>query len=152
MKVKLSSVVENIEANVFEYMVFLDKQTYEFVLITEHALRSAEDGEVYNHLPEWQQEERKQAEMIVDDLEEERFVRLPEERDLDDYSIMEDFSFSIGDEKLLRAIRGRGAFRRFREQVENTGLLEDWYKYRDSKHIEFARQWCQEEGIPFYEE
>jgi hypothetical protein len=158
VKVKLSSVVENIEVHdsEFESQIFFDKQTYNFVYITEEALRKAEDGEAYDHLPDWEQEEWKQAEIVVDDKEEKRFVLLPEKRDLDDYSIMEDFSFSIKDkkvkEKLLRAIRGRGAFRRFRVQVEDSGLLEDWYKYRDFKHLEFAKEWCEEEGISFYED
>ncbi|SFJ76259.1 Uncharacterised protein family (UPF0158) [Halobacillus dabanensis] len=155
MKVKLSTVAENIDMHESDYQMFFDKQSYKIVLLTEGALERAEDGEPYDHLPEWRQEERKQAEIIVDDCEG-RFVVLPEKRDLEDYSIMEDFTFSIKDEKvkgkLLHAIRGRGAFRRFRSQVENSGLLEDWYRYRDSKHMEVAREWCEEEGIQFYEE
>lgn len=54
-------------------------------------------------------------------------------------------------EILDRAIRGRGAFRRFEDKVYDLGLEQKWYQYRDKAHEKIARQWCEENGIDIEE-
>ena len=41
------------------------------------------------------------------------------------------------------AIRGRGAFRRFRN------LAEQWYDYKEKEQKQLAIEWCEENGFNY---
>jgi hypothetical protein len=45
--------------------------------------------------------------------------------------------------RLARAIQGKGAFRRFKDQLheEHPGLLPAWYAFRDARATRRAVQW-----------
>ena len=63
------------------------------------------------------------------------------------YQDMEDFADQISDERagrrLLRAIQGRGAFRRFKDELhdEYPHLVQAWYAFRDTRAQRRAVQW-----------
>jgi hypothetical protein len=63
------------------------------------------------------------------------------------YQDMADFAEGITDERagrmLLRALQGKGAFRRFRDELheEHPELLRAWYPFRDARAIGRAVQW-----------
>jgi hypothetical protein len=69
--------------------------------------------------------------------------------------MMEDFCYSINDPQrqadLLKAIKGKGAFRRFKNQVMSVGLDEMWYSFREERYKKLAIEWCKEHSIDFYE-
>jgi hypothetical protein len=44
-------------------------------------------------------------------------------------------------DRLLRAINGRGAFRRFKDEVFELGVREDWFNYREEKLKALAIKW-----------
>ena len=50
--------------------------------------------------------------------------------------------------RLERAIHGKGAFRYFRDTVEDVGLLERWYGFRDGFFEDAAREWCEDHDVP----
>jgi hypothetical protein len=50
---------------------------------------------------------------------------------------------------LCDAIRGRGAFRRFKGRVQAYGIAEEWYRYRDAALREIAMAWYEDHGIPY---
>lgn len=50
--------------------------------------------------------------------------------------------------RLERAIHGKGAFRYFRDTVEDAGLLERWYGFRDGFFDDAAREWCEDHDVP----
>jgi hypothetical protein len=85
--------------------------------------------------------------------EEEGWLRLPNQYDADEYGMMSDFSDTIKNqqirEKLETALSGKGAFRRFKDTVNREGIEEAWYTFRDNRYLEFARNWCDEEQIPY---
>lgn len=62
------------------------------------------------------------------------------------YQMDEDDEVSAGGvrEQFEAAIRGRGAFRRFRQLVERQGMLDDWYKYKEKEQRKLAVEWCEE--------
>ena len=68
---------------------------------------------------------------------------------------MERFCLSVDEddmrEERCEAIRGRGAFRRFKDRVHVYRLTEAWYRYRDAALREIAMVWCDEHGIPYTE-
>ena len=66
-------------------------------------------------------------------------------------SHMERFCLSREDDDLCDAIRGRGAFRRFKDRVQAYGIAEDWYRYRDAALREIAVAWCEAHGLQYTE-
>lgn len=50
-------------------------------------------------------------------------------------------------EKLLDAIHGRGAFRYFKDLIQEMGLADQWYSFRDDRYREIAMDWCEHQGL-----
>jgi len=69
------------------------------------------------------------------------------------YQDMADFAETITDEragsKLVRAIQGRGAFRRFKDQLheEHPRLLPAWYTFHDARATRRAVQWLADNSL-----
>jgi hypothetical protein len=69
------------------------------------------------------------------------------------YGDMEDFIGELGDERaarrLARAIDGKGAFRRFRAELEEEypRLLQAWYAFRDVRALRRAVEWLAENEL-----
>jgi len=69
------------------------------------------------------------------------------------YQDMADFAEGISDERagrrLARAIRGRGAFRRFKDELheEYPELLPVWYAFRDARARRRAVEWLVDNDI-----
>ncbi len=85
--------------------------------------------------------------------EEEGWLRLPSQRDADEYGMMSDFADTVRNsrkrEQLEIALSGKGAFRRFKDAAIREGVAEAWYAFRDRRYLEFAREWCDDEEIPY---
>jgi hypothetical protein len=81
----------------------------------------------------------------------EHYLQLPDRFAIHAYQIMERFCLSVEDADirgdLCDAIRGRGAFRRFKDSVQAYGIAAAWYRYRDTALREIAVAWCDAHGI-----
>lgn len=90
------------------------------------------------------------AEDIVDG---EYFIPLPDEFEVNEYRIMEDFCHKISDERireiLCNTIQGKGAFRRFKDTIIKYDLEKDWFRYKEDALREIAVNWCEENDIPY---
>jgi hypothetical protein len=90
---------------------------------------------------------------LIEEIEEsfDEYVPLPNQYEIDEYSMIEEFIDNLPEgrkqEELYDSIIGRGAFRRFKDEVYELGLEQKWYKYRDEAHEKLAREWCEENGI-----
>ncbi len=66
---------------------------------------------------------------------------------------MEQFCLSISDPKisdeLYYAIKGRGAFRRFKDQIHYYGLADAWYEYLEAALKKMAVAWCERNTIEY---
>ncbi len=88
-------------------------------------------------------------------LEDDAFIELPGQFERDDYSTMQEFSNSRPEpeaEVLLRAIKGKGAFRRFGDTIIELGIREDWFAWKFEAVKEVAREFLEDEEIPYTEE
>ena len=152
IQVKLQDVLEGMDFQSDEQPSFLNLSTGEVVSITDEELRAAEHDAPLEDFPEWQHDAIRIAKDIV---ETDHYLPLPDRFEIHEYSIMERFSLSADDEDmrddLCDAIRGRGAFRRFKDRMQLYGLADDWYRYRDEALREIAIAWCEEHGIPYTE-
>jgi hypothetical protein len=69
------------------------------------------------------------------------------------YQDMADFADGITDERagrrLARAIQGKGAFRRFKDELheEHPDLLPAWYAFRDTRARRRAVQWLADNSL-----
>ena len=69
------------------------------------------------------------------------------------YQDMADFAEAITDERtgrrLARAIQGRGAFRRFKDELheEHPDLLSVWYAFRDARARRRAVRWLADDSL-----
>ncbi len=150
--VKLNDIIEGLEFQSDEGSSHLNTTTGEVVYTTDYELRAAEDETSRDHLPEWQIEALRTAKDI---LETDHYLPLPSKFDIHEYRIMERFCRSVEDDDmrddLCNAIRGRGAFRYFKEKIHEYDIADDWYKYRDEALKEIAIAWCEENGIRYTE-
>jgi hypothetical protein len=152
LRVKLSDIVEGLEFQSDERSSFLNLTTGEVVSITDEELRAAEADTPLEAFPTWQHDAIRLARDVV---ETDHYLPLPTKFDIHAYSIMERFCLSVNDDDLrddlCGAIRGRGAFRRFKDRVQAYGITEEWYRYRDAALREIAITWCEEHGILYTE-
>ena len=82
----------------------------------------------------------------------ERFLRFPAKYEIHQYRIMEDFIDQLsrkGAGGCAYAIRGKGAFRRFKQSVHYHGLEQRWYDYLAEAYRELAIRWCAEKGLEY---
>ena len=99
-------------------------------------------------------EEDKALAAAIEDMPE-RFLRFPAKYEIHPYRIMEDFIDQLSPGKaqkeLACAIRGKGAFRRFKQSVRFHGLDRRWYDYLAEAYRELAIRWCAEDGLEYTE-
>ena len=91
--------------------------------------------------------------VLEDDEDDEFFIPLPTKEEVNDYQNMVNFTETIEDDKkrdwFENAIRGKGAFRRFRATLERFGMETEWYNYLEASHRELAIEWCEQHGIVY---
>ena len=124
------------------------------VSISNEEMQAAQDDEPIEDFPDWQQDLVRIAKEIIEETG--YYIDLPTKFDIDDYSIMEKFCLSLNDSEmsdtLYGLIEGRGAFRRFKDAIQEYGIVDDWYKYRNDALKQIAVEWCRENRIEFEEQ
>ena len=138
-KIRLEVVIDAIETADDVFLQFYDMLMGETVYLPSSSSVAEEDPEL--------------AALLEDQAD--RFVRFPTQYDIQEYSIMEAFAESLLDEKmadeLLRAIRGRGAFARFKQTIRYLGIEARWYAFRARAYRELAVEWCKENDFEYEE-
>jgi hypothetical protein len=153
-KVNLKELSEEMDSMLDEWSYYLDKASGKTVSVDDRYLSIAEDGDedAVRGLSDWERDEVKLAADIIERGED--MLPLPDKRELGQYGMMEEFSENYPDarirECLCTAIDGSGAFRRFKNAVRRFGIEEEWYAHRDKAMLEFARKWCEENGVPYH--
>jgi len=148
--VSVQDVVNEMDLVSDEHAAYLNRQTGELVTLSDEELSAAEDDDDPNDYPEWQREMIAKAKEIIasDD-----YLPLPSKYDIHEYHIIEEFCMSIDDdaicEELLEKIRGRGAFRRFKDAIEMHGIQETWHRFRQEELEKIAIEWLDENEIPY---
>jgi len=151
--VKLSELIEAVEFDSDEPVAKVDLQDGRVVTVNRSLLNHLEEGdeEALSDLPDLQQGEVEIARAMVADSGE-RFVAAPDKFDFHEYGQMERFIGTVENaeaaEQLWRAIKGKGAFRYFKDTASRLGLLEQWYRYRDAAMKEFVVAWAEVKNVP----
>ena len=139
MTILLQQVIDAIETACDSYTDFYDIETGETVSLPD----PVETGESYEELEE------------LLETEPGRFLRFPTKFEIHEYSIMESFVEALPAGRiraeLAQAIRGRGAFRRFKRSIHYYGIEQLWYDYLENAYREIAIRWCQEHNLKYIE-
>ncbi len=136
MKVKLSDIIEAIEMTSQDSEYFLDKETGKIIWCNAEVM------------------EKDELEEVGEYLDEHDCCRLPTSYEIHDYSIMTEFTQNLSGEnfdKLTVALRGRGAYRNFRNTIRYLGIEQQWYAYRDNAYKRIAIEWCNDNNIEYEE-
>lgn len=127
---KISKIIDGLDMNSDEIEVYFNLKNQELVMSYNYELYE-EDEETFNDV----------------------LIRLPNQYEIHEYSMMESFMETIDDNilynQLLIAIHGSGAFRRFKDTCINFNVIDKWYKYRDKKYKEIAIKWCNDNEIEY---
>lgn len=146
-KVKLADLINAIEFNSELSESFINIKTGDICSISDESLRIAEDNK--QGYPDWMQEDIETAKHYLNNPDD--YTALPSQHDADEYQMMEDFALGLENEKtkeqLLISLSGKGAFRRFKDNVLLLEIENEWYKFRDERYKQFALDWCEENEI-----
>lgn len=148
--IELDVIVQEMDFQSNETRSFFNKKTTEIINIMDEELVAAEDDEPIENFPDWQHENIKIAKEI---LEEDYWIPLPSKYDIHEYNIMERFCLSLKNDELREimyySIKGSGAFRRFKDNIQRYNIEQDWYKYKDKALRAIAIEWCKDNGIEY---
>lgn len=136
MKVKLQEVLEALEGAGMEIEYYYDTQNQEILMVFDGMINGEYNSELMEQI----------CEGFIED-----FIPLPGQYDINEYRMMENFIYELpsgrNQDKLEQAIRGKGAFRRFKDCLYEVDLEKNWYAYRDAAYEKIAREWCEKHGI-----
>ena len=155
LKVDIDDIALAMESsNEFDESILrLDTETGKLVNVLRSVMDDVEEEneEAINDYSEWMKDMAEEAEAVLND-DKERFVEIPKISSDETYEFMERFIWDIKDgrvrNKLLRAINGKGAFRRFKDTISEWPDLEkQWYEYEDDSIKKEILDWLESIGI-----
>ena len=150
--IQLRAIVDALEIQGDEIKSYLNRQTGEVVTLSNEEMSAAEDGAAVEDFPEWQQELIRHAIAI---LETDYYLRLPDQFQIHEWSIMRDFCDSVQDERLreelLDKIHGKGAFRHFKDSLYRHGIEKRWFRFYNEALQQIARNWLVKNDIAYQE-
>ncbi len=125
---------------------FLDLETGEITSMNDKQRALVEDGVGDTPLEDWQLRFRNR-------LRSGEIVELPGKFEHKEYSVVESFCETIREkkqrDKLLKAIRGKRAFRDFNRLIGKYGLTERWKGFRVRAFEQLAIAWLDEHDIAY---
>jgi hypothetical protein len=153
LPVQLKAVVDEMELGTEEWRGYINRKTGELASFPGHTLRAAEDDEEPAYASDLELEDMERCRRVLADKD---FVELPSQEDMREYDIMERFCLSYPDEhlreRLLDAIDGRGAFRRFKNLIHRKGIADEWYCYHGDAVKKVAADFLEAHDIPYVDD
>lgn len=152
--VSLKEIADRLDFLMDEWNYYLNKKTGEIVEIQREYLSIAEESEDdddFGEYQDWEQDAIREAVAVLENWGD--YLELPDKEEVNDYRIMENFCYSLEDNKLRNklcyAIDGKGAFRRFRDALNYHGIENDWNAYKYETLCGIAREWCEFHKIQY---
>ena len=135
--VYLEDIADAFEECMDGWAQFLDTRTGEIVALSEDPYMACEeDQELWEEIDE------------TDD-----YVRLPNQYELHEKSIMEKFAYESGNKRvsevLFDALRRRHPYRCFKDKINDLGISQIYYDYRNRTYINTAEEWCRNYHVPY---
>jgi hypothetical protein len=148
LPVSLEQVADELDCLMEGMTAYIHRETGEVLSLSKAELAIAE-GEEDDDLG-LDEEERAKLQEVVDS---DKWVALPDQFEIHEWEIMRSFADTIEDERLqreiLRALAGRGAFRRFKDTVADHGIRDRWFEFKKKALMEIARETLDRARIPY---
>ncbi|MEZ4225928.1 MAG: UPF0158 family protein [Polyangiaceae bacterium] len=140
--VSLQKALDALDVPSHEFVAYFEPASGDVVVISEEDLEILESGEIPNGTPDWMKDSLAQLRGL--DLE--ALIPLPTKFDIHEWELMKRFSMALAEdlqrEELLDAIHGAGAFRMFRHVLDEFGLGDAWFAYRQQAFKEIILAWA----------
>ena len=147
---KLTELMDSMEMESEDWVYRYDRQSGKLAMVERSvydAVEAAEDDELDDS-----DEFVVVAQAMVEDSGE-RFIELPDKFEFHEYHQMERFIRRVEDQRiaddLWRAIKGKGAFRYFKDTAARHELLDAWYRFREEAAKAFVICWAEEHEVPY---
>lgn len=151
MKAKIQDIINAVDFDSDMSESYLNLKTGEVCMFTDEEISAAENNDDLSDSYEWYREAVERAKQFVANPDD--YLSLPSKYDFNEYHIMEKFierlSVSEQSEMMYHAIKGKGAFHRFKVMLERFALTSEWFKFKDKKLYEFVELWCKENNINY---
>lgn len=151
MTIKIDDIIEQLD--------FFDPDICSYYDRKQCTIISINTGDVEyvsftdSDLPDWEKQNYKIYQEIQNDIQQKRFVPLPDEFDLHEEKIIQDYCLQLTNHeqtnRLLCAFNGHKAFRKFKNQLYREKLEADYYQYKYQQMKAIAINWCKENKIKF---
>lgn len=147
---KLTELMDSLEMQSEEWIYRYDRQTGKVEMVERSTYSAIEEGDEDGLDPA--DEEVVLARAMVED-DGGRFIAPPDAFEFHEYRQMERFIGTVENEsvadELWRAIKGKGAFRYFKDIAARHDLLDAWYRFRDEQAKQFVIDWAEFNQVPF---
>lgn len=132
-----------------EWSAWVDRETGTIVILDPETRAAGEEGD--QEAAGDGMDERAWAAALAIASGVPRYVAVPDAFDFHEYRHMERFVAGQEDERvaeqLWRAIKGRGAFRQFKDTARHLGRLDEWFAYREQAAERHLLAWAEVNGI-----
>lgn len=157
---RLADLVGGVDLFFDEWSAYLDLETGRVLTLSPEIFALVEaDADKLDEaasrvgfsLDDFQAEEVALARLVIEENEGPRYVRLPDKFEFHEYRHMQDFIREQPEgrrqEDLWQAIRGKGAYRRFKDAAGRLVVLDRWYAYRDEALKALLLDWAQANDV-----
>lgn len=164
-KVSFSDLEIAFHDSSYEHHYWLDKRTGKVILIDDEVADLLREGEDLSDLPKWQREMAEEMEPVLrafgelpdreandDEIDLDCYVEIPKRESREAYEDMVEFAETVTDSHLRDlldvALRGNGAFRRFKDVLlDYPADRERWFRFEERREREAIEEWAREEGV-----
>ena len=137
--VYLEDIAEAFESCMDEWSQFLNTKTGKIVSVPDDPLLTGMDED---------------AELWEEIEEADYFIRLPNQYELHEKRIMEDFAETCVrgnvSNRLWRALNGRHPYRYFKAAINETGVAQKYYDFRSLTFLRMAEEWCRQHKVRYF--
>ncbi len=154
--ISLRAVADALEEQSDQNDSYLNPATGEILTVTHEEERMLEeqdeDEDDYDEasLSQWQVDALKQ---VREFLAQKPLHLLPDAFAIHEWQIMNDFAEEQKDDRtrniLSRALHGSGAFRSFKNSLDQFGIEEAWFRFRRKALEDIAREWLEEHHLSY---
>ena len=153
ISVSLKDFVQELQMVSDQVRIFFNQVTGEFSELGQDDITLVESNDDFSDALDWEKAVIHETQRV---LNSDDYLELPGRWEINEYDMMEDFCRSFSDEnlrgELLRAIKGSGAFRRFKNALARHDLDDKWNKFRDQAYKKIAIKWIKGHGFYYVED
>ncbi|AST90846.1 UPF0158 family protein [Sutcliffiella cohnii] len=152
--ISLRELVEEMDTQSEDDKSFINRETGKIIIIETSILRRIEEEEIEAETNVGGESLYIEALDIIEN--DEKYEVIPSQWDINEYEMMEDFISSMESPKvrdrLYGVIKGKGAFRRFKDMIIKLDVEQQWYLYKDQRLKEIAIKFCEMYDINYIDD